>query len=221
MIGYAVELADVTRRPRRYGLSELEELIEFGASPRGPIGLVQCARALAMLRGRRHVIAQDVRDLAPDVLRHRIVLSYEALSDGVSADYILDRVITAVDSADDRGHDGPRGGCLSPRAGIVPPPGRQGPGPIASPVVEMLDLVVARRASGVLPASAAPRAPEREPSWRRFGSTRSGTTSASWTPLRPPARACRTCGFRCRSGCSRRGSCSTSPLRWHSGRRNG
>jgi MoxR-like ATPase len=100
VIGYAVELADVTRRPRRYGLSELEELIEFGASPRGPIGLVQCARALAMLRGRRHVIAQDVRDLAPDVLRHRIVLSYEALSDGVSADYILDRVITAVDSAD-------------------------------------------------------------------------------------------------------------------------
>jgi MoxR-like ATPase len=100
VIGYAVELADVTRRPRRYGLAELEELIEFGASPRGPIGMVQCARALAMLRGRRHVITQDVRDLAPDVLRHRIVLSYEALSDGVSADYILDRVITAVDSAE-------------------------------------------------------------------------------------------------------------------------
>jgi MoxR-like ATPase len=100
VIGYAVELADVTRRPRRYGLAELEELIEFGASPRGPIGMVQCARALAMLRGRRHVIAQDVRDLAPDVLRHRIVLSYEALSDGVSADYILDRVITAVDSSE-------------------------------------------------------------------------------------------------------------------------
>jgi MoxR-like ATPase len=101
VIGYAVELADVTRRPRRYGLPELEELIEFGASPRGPIGLVQCARALAMLRGRRHVIAQDVRDLAPDVLRHRIVLSYEALSDGVSADFLLDRVITAVDSPSD------------------------------------------------------------------------------------------------------------------------
>jgi MoxR-like ATPase len=98
VIGYAVELADVTRRPARYGLPELEEVIEFGASPRGPIGLMQSARALALLRGRRHVVAGDVRDLAPDVLRHRLVLTYEALSDGVSADYVLDRVLSAVEA---------------------------------------------------------------------------------------------------------------------------
>jgi MoxR-like ATPase len=98
VIGYAVELADVTRRPARYGLPELEEVIEFGASPRGPIGLMQSARALALLRGRRHVVASDVRDLAPDVLRHRLVLTYEALSDGVSADYVLDRVLSAVEA---------------------------------------------------------------------------------------------------------------------------
>src|SRR3954469_12248790 len=98
-IGYAVDLADATRRPGEFGLGELEDLIEFGASPRGPIGLIQCARALAMLRGRRHVILSDIRDLARDVLRHRLVLTYEALSDGVGADQLLDRVIEAVGPA--------------------------------------------------------------------------------------------------------------------------
>ena len=74
-IGYAVELADATRNPAQHGLPQLEQLIEFGASPRGPIGLVQAARVLALLRGRGHVVVEDVRDLAPDVLSHRIVLS--------------------------------------------------------------------------------------------------------------------------------------------------
>jgi MoxR-like ATPase len=95
-IGYAVALADATRHPARYGLSELQALIEFGSSPRGPIGLVQAARVLALLRGRAHVASADVADLAADVLRHRIVLSYDALSEGVSADQLLDRVLAAV-----------------------------------------------------------------------------------------------------------------------------
>jgi len=96
VIGYAVSLADATRHPANYGLEDLATLIEFGSSPRGPIGLVQAARALALLRGRGHVELQDVRDLAPDLLRHRIVLSYDALSDGVTADQLLDRVMAAV-----------------------------------------------------------------------------------------------------------------------------
>jgi MoxR-like ATPase len=96
IIGYAVSLADATRRPQTYGLGELEAMIEFGASPRGPIGLVQGARVLALLRGRGHIAAQDVRDLAADVLRHRIVLSYDALSEGVTADELLERVLEAV-----------------------------------------------------------------------------------------------------------------------------
>jgi MoxR-like ATPase len=96
VIGYAVSLADATRRPGEYGLPEIAGLIEYGASPRGPIGLVQAARALALLRGRGHVAVQDVRDLAADVLRHRLVLSYDALSEGVSADDLLDQVLTAV-----------------------------------------------------------------------------------------------------------------------------
>jgi len=95
-IGYAVALADATRHPAAHGLEEIAGLIEFGASPRGPIGLVQAARVLALLRGRGHIVTEDIRDLAPDVLRHRIVLSYDALSDGVTADELLERVLTAV-----------------------------------------------------------------------------------------------------------------------------
>jgi MoxR-like ATPase len=95
-IGYAVTLADATRHPAKYGLEALNSLIEFGSSPRGPIGLVQAARALALLRGRGHVELQDIRDLAPDLLRHRIVLSYDALSEGVTADELLERVLAAV-----------------------------------------------------------------------------------------------------------------------------
>jgi MoxR-like ATPase len=96
VIGYTVAIADATRRPAAYGLEGLEPLIEWGASPRGPIGLVQAARALALLRGRGHVTLTDVRDLAPDVLRHRIVLSYDALSEDVTADDVIDRVVSAV-----------------------------------------------------------------------------------------------------------------------------
>jgi MoxR-like ATPase len=96
VIDYAVELADATRRPERYGLAELGELLDYGASPRGSIGVIQAARALALLRGRQYVLTQDVRDLARDVLRHRLVLSYEALSEGIDSDAILDRVLDAV-----------------------------------------------------------------------------------------------------------------------------
>jgi MoxR-like ATPase len=96
IIGYAVSLADATRHPEQRGLSRLAPLIEFGASPRGPIGLVQSARALALLRGRGHIEAQDVRDLAADVLRHRVVLSYDALSDGVTVDELLEQILAAV-----------------------------------------------------------------------------------------------------------------------------
>jgi len=96
VVGYAVALADATRRPARYGLPDLEPLIEFGASPRGPIGLVQAAQALAVLRGRRHAVVEDVADLAPDVLRHRLVLSYDALGDGVRADELLERILATV-----------------------------------------------------------------------------------------------------------------------------
>jgi MoxR-like ATPase len=95
-IGYAVDLVAATRHPEQYGLQGVSRMIEFGASPRGPIGLIHGARVLALMRGRGHVTPRDVTDLALDVLRHRIVLSYDALSDGLTADALLDRILAAV-----------------------------------------------------------------------------------------------------------------------------
>jgi MoxR-like ATPase len=104
VIGYAVALADATRNPGGYGLEDLEPYISYGASPRGPIGLVAAARALAMLRGRSHVAIADIRDLALDVLRHRIVLSYDGLSEGVLVDDLLERVLGAVPRPESEPH---------------------------------------------------------------------------------------------------------------------
>ena len=93
---YAVALVSATRRPAEYGIEEIAPYIEFGASPRGSINLVHGGRALALLRGRNYVIPEDVRALAFDVLRHRLVLTYEALADSLSADDILRKVLDAV-----------------------------------------------------------------------------------------------------------------------------
>jgi MoxR-like ATPase len=99
VLAYAVALVDATRHPGRYGLADLEPLIQFGASPRASLGLVQSARALALLRGRTHVVLHDVRDLAADVLRHRLVLSYDALADHVEPDDLVGRILAAVEPA--------------------------------------------------------------------------------------------------------------------------
>jgi len=96
LISYAVDLATATREPARVGLGQLASFISFGASPRGPISVVQAARALALLRGRDYVTGDDLRALAKDALRHRLVLSYEALAESMSPDRILDAVIAAV-----------------------------------------------------------------------------------------------------------------------------
>jgi MoxR-like ATPase len=93
---YAVSLVAATRDPAKYGLDEISPYIEFGASPRGSINLIHGGRALALLRGRGFVLPDDVRTLALDVLRHRLVLTYEALAEGVDADVLLQRVIAAV-----------------------------------------------------------------------------------------------------------------------------
>jgi MoxR-like ATPase len=93
---YAVHLVDATRHPAERGLGELAPHIEFGASPRASIGLIQSGQALALLRGRTHVTAADIHDLAKDVLRHRLVLSYDALADGIKPEALLDRVLDVV-----------------------------------------------------------------------------------------------------------------------------
>jgi MoxR-like ATPase len=96
VIQYAVRLTAATRQPGRHGLGEVERYVAYGASPRATVHLVEGARALARLRGRAYVLPEDVTDLAPDVLRHRLVLSYEAFSDGVTPDQLVRRVLERV-----------------------------------------------------------------------------------------------------------------------------
>jgi MoxR-like ATPase len=96
LMQYAVKLVSATRDPARHGLGELGKFLTYGASPRASIALVEGARALAFLRGRRYALPEDVADIAPDVLRHRLVLSYEALAEGLSADRIVQRIMQAV-----------------------------------------------------------------------------------------------------------------------------
>ena len=96
IIDYAVRLIAATRSPGRVGLGELDRYVTFGASPRASIALVLGGRALAFLRGRDYVLPHDVGELALDVLRHRLVLSYEALGDDVDADTIISRVLGVV-----------------------------------------------------------------------------------------------------------------------------
>ncbi|MBI2706186.1 MAG: MoxR family ATPase [Actinobacteria bacterium] len=96
VVDYAVNLVLATREPGHFNLPELAELIAFGASPRASLGLVAGARSLALMRGRHYALPQDVFDIAPDVLRHRLVLSYEALAQGLVVDQILTRVLSTV-----------------------------------------------------------------------------------------------------------------------------
>jgi len=96
LIEYAVKMVTATRQPGDYGLKELAHYLTFGASPRASINLILAARALAFVRGRTYALPQDVRDLAFDVMRHRLVLSYEALSDNVTGDDLLKKILTRI-----------------------------------------------------------------------------------------------------------------------------
>lgn len=96
LVQYAVRLATATRDPAAAGLAELAQFVMFGASPRATIHLIEAARALAFLRGRDYALPQDVVDVAPDVLRHRIVLSYEAMAESVTSDAVIGRLLSHI-----------------------------------------------------------------------------------------------------------------------------
>ncbi len=96
LVQYAVKLVGATRTPAKHGLADLAKYINFGASPRATIGLIEGAKALAMMRGRNYALPEDVLDLVADVLRHRLVLSYEALADSLTADQIIHKIVQKV-----------------------------------------------------------------------------------------------------------------------------
>jgi len=96
VLEYAVNLVLCTRTPENFGLAELRSYIELGASPRASIGLIRGGRALAMLRGRNYLTPQDVFDVAPEILRHRLLLSYEALAQDIDVEQVVNRILSTV-----------------------------------------------------------------------------------------------------------------------------
>jgi MoxR-like ATPase len=96
VVDYIVDLVRATRTPQAVGLADLKPLVAFGASPRASIYLAQAARAHAFLRGRSYVVPEDVKALAPDILRHRVLLTFEAEAEDVTADDLIGRLLEAV-----------------------------------------------------------------------------------------------------------------------------
>jgi len=94
--GYILDLVIATREPRAAGLPDLADLISFGASPRATIYLARAAKALALVRGRGYVMPEDVKELAPDVLRHRVILTYEAEAEEISTDALIARILERI-----------------------------------------------------------------------------------------------------------------------------
>ena len=96
LVQYAVKLVAATRKPDLHGLPALAPCITYGASPRATIGLVEGARALALMRGRSYALSEDMVDLVPDVLRHRVVVSYEGLSEGLDSEAVIEQIMGVV-----------------------------------------------------------------------------------------------------------------------------
>jgi MoxR-like ATPase len=96
LVDYVVRLVVATRSPREHGMPDVAGWVTYGASPRASLGLIAAGRALALVRGRDYVLPQDVLDVTADVLRHRLVLSYDALADGVPADHVVKRIVESV-----------------------------------------------------------------------------------------------------------------------------
>jgi MoxR-like ATPase len=136
VVEYAVSLVLATRHPGQFQLPELDEFIAFGASPRASLGLVAAGRALALLRGRSYALPQDVYDVAPDVLRHRLVPSYEALAQGLTVEHLLTRLLSTVPAPRVSPAQDPVAAASAPTPPptVPPPPMSQAPGaPFAAP----------------------------------------------------------------------------------------
>jgi MoxR-like ATPase len=96
LVDYVVRVVTATRQPEQFGLSDVKAWVAFGASPRASLGIIAAARALALVRGRDYVIPQDVIEVIPDVLRHRLVLTYDALADDIAAETVINRILQTV-----------------------------------------------------------------------------------------------------------------------------
>nr|WP_245672855.1 MoxR family ATPase [Aldersonia kunmingensis] len=123
LVDYVVRVIAATRKPREFGLDDVAGWVSYGASPRASLGIIAASRALALIRGRDYVVPQDVLEVIPDVLRHRLVLSYDALADEVSPEDIITRVLQTVGLP----QVAAQATAPAPAAGPMPAPG-SGPG---------------------------------------------------------------------------------------------
>jgi MoxR-like ATPase len=96
IVDYVVRVVVATRTPAQHGMPDVAQWVSYGASPRASLGLIAAGRALALLRGRDYVLPQDVLDIAVDVLSHRLVMSYDAIADGVPAAHAVRRVLQTI-----------------------------------------------------------------------------------------------------------------------------
>jgi MoxR-like ATPase len=130
IVDYVVRLVVATRQPAQFGMPDVAQWVSYGASPRASLGLVAAGRAMALLRGRDYVLPQDVLDIAVDVLTHRLVLSYDAIADGIAAEHAVRRVLQTIGLP----QVAPRQRSMSyPSAGEPPRPAPAQPGFAAQP----------------------------------------------------------------------------------------
>ncbi|MCB0925913.1 MAG: MoxR family ATPase, partial [Mycobacterium sp.] len=128
LVDYVVRVVTATRRPEQFGMPDVKAWVAFGASPRASLGIIAASRALALVRGRDYVVPQDVIDVIPDVLRHRLVLTYDALADDVKAETVIARILQTVglpqvNAVPQQGHSVPPIGAPAPG---MPPAGANG-----------------------------------------------------------------------------------------------
>ena len=189
LIQYAVKLVGATRRPDKHGLAELGKYLSYGASPRASIALVESARALAFMRGRGYVLPEDLGDLAPDCLRHRLVLSYEALAEGLTADALIAKVMARLPLPDKPIH------CCTAWSGRC-----------CAGSTACCRATTAR--CGAAPGS----------TWPTCANTSMPTTCATSTGTSPPACRCRMCASSPKTASCRPGFCWTCRAAWISAR---
>jgi MoxR-like ATPase len=134
---YAVRLVMATREPARWGLPDLESQIALGASPRATLGLLAAGRALALLRGRRFLVPQDIYDVAPEVLRHRLLLTYDGLAAGLQVDAVIARVLGVIPAPRVAPHQDEASGGGINRADATPP---NNPQPWPAPAYQSPDV---------------------------------------------------------------------------------
>jgi MoxR-like ATPase len=96
LVDYVVRVVTATRHPEQLGMNDVKSWISFGASPRASLGIIAASRSLALVRGRDYVIPQDIVEVIPDVLRHRLVLTYDALADEISSEIVINRVLQTI-----------------------------------------------------------------------------------------------------------------------------